>query len=142
MSKARDWALDLRMSIVLVLGLSALAIYFGVSILVAGFAAGAAVMFLDPPGRYTNQLVGVAEGYVVPPFFVILGARLNIGTLVGSVQNIELMLLLVAAAVLTHLVVARLIRLPMASGLTAAAQMGLPAALLNWCRPSGPRSSG
>jgi len=131
MSKARDWALDLRMSIVLVLGLSALAIYFGVSILVAGFAAGAAVMFLDPPGRYTNQLVGVAEGYVVPPFFVILGARLNIGTLVGSVQNIELMLLLVAAAVLTHLVVARLIRLPMASGLTAAAQMGLPAALVS-----------
>jgi len=131
LSKNRDWALDLRMSLVLVLGLSALAIYFGVSILVAGLTAGAAIMFLDPPGRYSNQLIGVAKGVFVPVFFVVLGAKLNVNALFSSFANIELMLLLVAATVVTHLVVARLIRLPMASGLAASAQMGLPAAVVS-----------
>src|SRR5262249_26387102 len=57
LSKERRWALDLRMSLAILFTLGALAVKFGTSILVAGFAAGAIVSFVGEPRRFTKQLI-------------------------------------------------------------------------------------
>ena len=76
-SQQRGWALDLRLSLLVLFGLAALATKFGTSILIAGFAAGMIVALAGEPRRLTQQLVGLAEGFFVPFFFVTLGAKLN-----------------------------------------------------------------
>ena len=83
-SKHRGWALDLRVGLAGLFGLAALATAAGTSILIAGFTAGAVLAAVGEPRRLAQQLVGVAEGFLVPLFFVTLGARLEFGALLGS----------------------------------------------------------
>lgn len=131
LSKDRGWALDLRLSTTFLFGLAWLGTIFGTSILVAGFAAGAVVSLIGKPKRFDAQLTGVAQGFFVPFFFVTLGAKLDVSALIHSVPNIELMLLICAATVVVHAAVAKLTKLPQASGLVACAQLGLPAAVVS-----------
>jgi Kef-type K+ transport system membrane component KefB len=129
-SKLRGWALDLRLSLVVLFGLAALATRFDTSILIAGFAAGMIVALAGEPRRLTNQLLGLAEGFFVPFFFVALGAKLNFRSLASSRTNIELMALLVAAILGCHLAVAIVMRMPWPAGMLASAQLGLPAGVV------------
>ena len=48
---------------------------FDTSALLAGFAAGVMVSLLGEPRRVADQLIGLGEGFFVPLFFVVLGAR-------------------------------------------------------------------
>src|SRR5262249_15041775 len=76
------------------------------------------------------QLTGLATGFFVPAFFVLLGATLDLSGLVRSPSAIVLAAALGVAATAVHVVAAlaagREKRL--ASGLLASAQLGLPAA--------------
>ena len=58
------------------MGLSAIAERTGASLLVAGFLAGMVIVRLREPDRLSLQLTGLANGFFVPLFFVVLGARL------------------------------------------------------------------
>jgi Kef-type K+ transport system membrane component KefB len=129
-SARRGWALDLRFSLLVLFGLSALATAFGTSILIAGFAAGMIVALAGEPRRLTQQLVGLAEGFFVPFFFVSLGARLNFRSLVSSRSEVVLALVLVGAIVACHVAVAVVMRMPWPAGLLASAQLGLPAGVV------------
>jgi Kef-type K+ transport system membrane component KefB len=129
-SGKRGWALDLRLSLLVLFGLSALATWFGTSILIAGFAAGMIVALAGEPRRLTQQLVGLAEGFFVPFFFVSLGARLNFRSLASSRSDIALALVLVAAIVVCHLAIAVVMRMPWPAGFLASAQLGLPAGVV------------
>ncbi len=129
-SKARGWALDLRLSLFVLFGLSALAVKFSTSVLVAGFAAGIAVALAGEPKRLARQLVGLAEGFFVPLFFVTLGARLDVRALATSSSDLALAGMLVAGIVLGHVLVARAVRMPLGAGLLATAQLGLPAGVV------------
>jgi Kef-type K+ transport system membrane component KefB len=129
-SRTREWALDLRVSLVALFGLAALATTFDTSILIAGFATGMIVALAGEPRRLTEQLLGLAEGFFVPLFFVTLGARLDFRALASSRSNVELMAALAAAIVACHLVVAVAMRMPWPSGLLASAQLGLPAGVV------------
>jgi Kef-type K+ transport system membrane component KefB len=129
-SRLRGWALDLRLSLVVLFGLAALATRFDTSILIAGFAAGMIVSLAGEPRRLTDQMLGLAEGFFVPFFFVALGAKLNFRSLASSRTNIELMALLAAAIVACHLVVAIVMRMPWPAGMLASAQLGLPAGVV------------
>jgi Kef-type K+ transport system membrane component KefB len=129
-SRLRGWALDLRLSLVVLFGLAALATRFDTSILIAGFAAGMIVSLAGEPRRLTDQMLGLAEGFFVPFFFVALGAKLNFRSLASSRTNIELMALLAAAIVACHLVVAIVMRMPWPAAMLASAQLGLPAGVV------------
>jgi Kef-type K+ transport system membrane component KefB len=129
-SGRRGWALDLRLSLLVLFGLSALATWFGTSILIAGFAAGMIVALAGEPRRLTQQLVGLAEGFFVPFFFVALGARLNFRSLASSRSDIVLALVLVCAIVVCHVAIAIVMRMPWPAGLLASAQLGLPAGVV------------
>ena len=126
----RGWALQVRLSLVLLLGLAAIAERTGASTLVAGFLAGMILVRLHQPGRLALQLSGLANGFFVPVFFVLLGAQLNLRALVTSPSSLLLAFALATAAVVTHVVAAR-VRAEeryVATGLAASAQLGLPAA--------------
>jgi len=129
-SMQRRWALQLRLSVLLLLVLAAIADRSGGSLLVAGFAAGIVLRHFGEPSRLALQLSGLADGFFVPAFFVLLGASLNLRSLAADGRAIVLAVALPVAAVAVHLVAARVAvekqRVP--SGLLASAQLGLPAA--------------
>ena len=110
---------------------SALATVAGTSILIAGFTAGAVLAAVGEPRRLAQQLVGVAEGFLVPLFFVTLGARLEFGALLGSGKALLLLAGLVVAATTLHVLVAIVLRRPVAVGLLATAALGVPSAVVS-----------
>lgn len=138
-SRHRGWALQLRSSVLVLLVLAAIAEATGASQLVAGFATGIVLAWSARSDRLAVQLSGVANGLFVPLFFVLLGATLDLRALVGSPSAMALAVALAVAAVVVHLVASALRgeghRLPM--GLTASAQLGLPAAAASLGLASG-----
>jgi Kef-type K+ transport system membrane component KefB len=126
-SKQRGWALDLRLALVVLFALAWLAVRAGTSILVAGFAVGLVVAAIGGPKRLSRQVTGIAAGFFVPLFFVVLGARLDFRAVVHHPAELELTALLVVANVLARQVAAFLTRQSFAAGLAATAQLGLPA---------------
>ena len=53
----------------------------GTGVLVAGFGVGLMVAAIGGPKRLSRQVTGVAQGLMVPLFFVVLGARLDLRAL-------------------------------------------------------------
>ena len=131
LSKRRRWALDLRLSLAALFLLTALATRLGTSILVAGFAAGAIVATASVPKRLTQQLVGLAEGFFVPLFFVVLGAQLDVRGLAGSPGDLALAGGLAVAVAVLHVLAGLMLRQRPAVGLVASAQLGVPAAVVS-----------
>jgi Kef-type K+ transport system membrane component KefB len=130
-SREEGWALDLRAGLALLFGLAALAAVFGTSVLVAGFAAGSLLALAGEPRRLAQQLLGVAEGFLVPFFFVVLGARLEFSALADSGRAIALCAGLLVASTVLHVLVVVLVRRPVAVGLVASAALGVPAAVVS-----------
>jgi Kef-type K+ transport system membrane component KefB len=130
LSKQREWALDLRVALLVLFGLAWLATRIGTSILIAGFAVGLVVAATGGPKRLSRQVTGVAAGFFVPLFFVVLGARIDIRALSNSSALIELTVLLVAFDVGIGLVAALLTRQPAAAGLASTVTLGVPAAVV------------
>jgi Kef-type K+ transport system membrane component KefB len=129
-SRRRGWALQLRLSVLLLLVMAAIAARSGGSLLVAGFAAGIVLRRFHRPKRLVQQLAGLANGFFVPAFFVLLGATLNLRGLLGDPRAIALAVAMAAGAVAVHVAGAAVAaeRERIASGLMASAQLGLPAA--------------
>ena len=128
-SGERYWALDLRLSLLALFALGWLARKLGTSTLVAGFSAGLVVGARGGPARLSTQVIGVANGFFVPLFFVILGAKLDLRALANDHTALLLAALLAGANGLLHLAVARALRLGSGVGLVATAQLGVPAAV-------------
>ena len=129
-SLTKGWAWQLRISLVLLLGLSAMAERTGASTLVAGFLAGMVIVRLHESDRLSMQILGLGNGFFVPLFFVLLGAELDLRALFASPSRIALAFALAAAAVLAHVIAAAVMTRTrrVATGLAASAQLGMPAA--------------
>lgn len=138
-SLSRGWAWQVRLAMILLLGLSAIAERTGGSTLIAGFLAGMILVRLREPGRVAVQLSGIAEGFFVPLFFVLLGAQLNLRALVTDPSRILLAVALAAAALAAHTVAAAIRggESRLATGMVATAQLGLPAAAASLGLTSG-----
>lgn len=129
LSKQRHWALDLRLSLLVLFLLAWLAQKGGTSILIAGFGAGVMVAVVGGPKRLSTQMRGVADGFFIPLYFVMLGARLDLGGLVDHPTMLALAAVLAGLNVAIHLLAGALLRRPLAAGLAASAQLGVPAAV-------------
>ena len=127
LSEKRQFALELRINILLLLGLAALAEFTHVSIMLAGFALGLVVGAIGEPRRLARQLFGITEGFFGPLFFVWLGASLDVRGLGQHPAMILLGVALAASALVAHLV-SRLAGLPWSLGAVAAGQLGVPVA--------------
>jgi Kef-type K+ transport system membrane component KefB len=128
-SKQRRWALDLRLSLVVLFVLAWIAQKGGTSILIAGFAAGVMVALVGGPKRLSTQVRGIADGFFVPLYFVVLGAQLDLAGLVRSPSMLALAVALALLNVAIHLLAVLSVRQPVALGLAATAQLGVPAAV-------------
>ncbi len=130
LSKQRHWALDLRLSLLVLFLLVWVAQRSGTSILIAGFGAGLLVAAIGGPKRLSTQMRGIAEGFFIPLYFVVLGAQLDLHGLLGAPRMIALAGVLAGCNVLIHLAAAAVvIHRPLAAGLAASAQLGVPAAV-------------
>jgi len=129
-SQTRGWALQLRVTLLILVGLSLIATRTGGSTLLAGFGAGLVLARLREPARLEVQLSGIAEGFFVPSFFVLIGSELDLRSLAGDPSAIMLALALAAGGLAIHLAASRVVASPpwTGFGLAAAAQLGLPAA--------------
>lgn len=114
----------------LLLALASIAEATRASLLIAGFAAGIVLRQFHQPHRLVHQLTGLATGFFVPAFFVLLGATLDMRSLIESRSAVVLALAMALGATVVHLVAALSAGKDqrMASGLLASAQLGLPAA--------------
>jgi Kef-type K+ transport system membrane component KefB len=126
-SEERSFALELRISLVILFSLAALATQTHVSIMLAGFTFGIAVAAIGEPRRLARQLFAISDGFFGPLFFVWLGASLNLRDLGHHPSFILLGVVLGLAAVLAHASM-RLTRQPIAIGALASAQLGVPVA--------------
>lgn len=126
-SEAHGLALELRISLVLLFSIVALAQVVGVSPMLAGFGVGLAVAAVGEPRRLARQLFGLTEGFFAPLFFVWLGAGLD---LTGMGKRPELLLLGLAlglAAAAVHGAMAAVSQ-PWPFALITCAQLGVPIA--------------
>lgn len=127
-SEDRRFALELRINLVILFALAALAMLVHVSLMLAGFAYGLAVAAVgEPRRRLARQLFAITEGFFGPLFFVWLGASLDLRELGRHPVLIGLGLALGAGAVVTHAAM-RLTGQPLPVGGLAAAQLGVPVA--------------
>jgi Kef-type K+ transport system membrane component KefB len=129
LSKQRHWALDLRLSLLVLFLLAWIAQKGGTSILIAGFGAGVMVALIGGPKRLSTQMRGVAEGFFIPLYFVVLGAQLDLGGLIDHPSLLALAGALAALNVAIHVLAVVFVRRPVATGLVASAQLGVPAAI-------------
>jgi len=130
LSKRNGWALDLRVSLLVLFALAWLATEIGTSILIAGFAVGLMAAWLGGPKRFSRQVTGVAQGLFVPFFFVVLGARIDLRAIASEPWLVGLAAALVGLNAGIRLLVARLTGQPVGAGLVATAQLGVPAAVV------------
>lgn len=126
-SETRHLALELRISLMILFSLAAVATRSHVSIMLAGFVFGLAVAGIGAPRRLARQLFAVTEGFFGPLFFVWLGASLDLRALGSRPGLILLGLLLGVGAVLSHSL-ARPTGQPLSLSSLAAAQLGVPVA--------------
>jgi Kef-type K+ transport system membrane component KefB len=129
-SKKRGWALDLRLALLLLFVLAWLAQRTGTSILVAGFTVGLLVAAVGGPKRLSRQVIGIAAGFFVPLFFVVLGARLDLRAVFEHPSYLVLAVLLIALNVAVHVVAALVTRQGPPAALAATAQLGVPAGVV------------
>jgi len=129
-SKRRGWALDLRLALLALFALAWIAIRAGTSILIAGFSVGLLVAVFGGPKRLSTQVTGIAAGFFMPLFFVVLGAKLDLRALFTHPAMLELTALLTVANVAVHAAGALATRQPLPAALAATAQLGLPAGVV------------
>jgi Kef-type K+ transport system membrane component KefB len=126
-SEERRFALELRISLLVLFALCALATSTHVSIMLAGFALGLVVAGIGTPRRLARQLFGITEGFFGPLFFVWLGASLQVRELGVHPGFILMGIGLGVGAVLAHCA-ARMLGLPLTLAVLSGAQLGVPVA--------------
>jgi Kef-type K+ transport system membrane component KefB len=127
LSRRRRFGLELRVQLITVFALAGLAQRLGVSVMLAGFAAGLALAAQGEPHRLARQLFAVTDGFLGPVFFVWLGASLDLRALGSHPGMLLLALLLLVGTVLVH-GLARLVGQPVPLAVLACAQLGVPVA--------------
>jgi len=127
-SEDRLFAAELRIQLIILFALAGLAVATHVSIMLAGFSFGLAVTAVGEPRRLAKQLFALTEGFFSPLFFVWLGAGLDLRAFGSHPGMVGLGIALGLAAALTHVVGGRLLGQPVAYGLLACAQLGVPVA--------------
>jgi Kef-type K+ transport system membrane component KefB len=135
-SEQREFALELRIDLIILFVLAALAVFTGISVMLAGFALGLVIAAIGVPRRLARQLFAITEGFLGPLFFVWLGASLDLTGLWAQPRYLLLGFVLGAGALLAHLTT-RVVGQPVSLGLLSGAQLGVPLAAVTVGTQSG-----
>lgn len=126
-SENRKLTIELRVVLILLFALCAVAVTLHVSVMLAGFAMGLVASAVGEPKRVQNQMLALSEGFFAPIFFVWLGTELDLRSLLTHPQAIALGLTLGLAAIAIHALMA-LSGQPWPLAVSSAAQLGVPVA--------------
>ncbi len=135
-SKSHAFGLELRISLVVVIGLSAVAGHFQVTVMIAGFSVGIALAAVGVPRRLARQLFGITEGFFSPIFFVILGSQIDVRAAVSNANTLLLAAALSIGTICAH-ATARLFGERLHLALMSGAQLGVPVAAVTIGQASG-----
>lgn len=124
-SRSRGLALELRIVLLALFGLAAIAVLAQISVMLAGFAMGLVVAGIGPPKRIAHQMFALTEGFFGPVFFVWLGASLDLRVLGTHPDAVGLGLVLGLVALALHAAPAALGQ-PAPLALATASQLGVP----------------
>ncbi|HET6910122.1 MAG TPA: cation:proton antiporter [Mycobacteriales bacterium] len=127
LSEERNFALELRISLLALCALAALATRSHVSIMLAGFSFGLVIAAVGEPRRLARQVFGLTEGFFGPLFFVWIGASLDLRALGHHPKFLLLGVSLGAAAVAAHALMAFARQRPPLA-VVSSAQLGVPIA--------------
>ncbi|MDR6970760.1 cation:proton antiporter [Leifsonia shinshuensis] len=126
-SERRRFALELRLSLLVLFTFAAIAQFAQLSIMLAGFALGLVLSAVGEPHRLARQLFGMTEGFFGPLFFVWLGASIDLRELVAHPSMIMLGLALGVSALIAH-AASRIAGLPWSQAIVSGGQLGVPVA--------------
>ncbi|WP_345764182.1 cation:proton antiporter [Diaminobutyricibacter sp. McL0608] len=139
-SEQREFALELRIDLIILFALAALAVFAGISVMLAGFALGLVIAGVGVPRRLARQVFAITEGFLGPLFFVWLGASLDLTGLWAEPRFMLLGFVLGGGALIAHLAT-RLVGQPVSLGLLSGAQLGVPVAAVTVGTQTGMLSS-
>lgn len=76
----------MRLTVLLLVGLITVSKLFDLDVVLGAFAAGFILRFVIPDGRKTLELKleGVAYGFLIPVFFVVSGASIDVNAVAGN----------------------------------------------------------
>jgi Kef-type K+ transport system membrane component KefB len=126
-SERRRFALELRVSLLVLFVLAAIAQLTHVSVMIAGFSVGLVLAAVGEPRRLARQLFGITEGFFAPLFFVWLGASIDLRAVATHPEMILLGGALGIGACVAHLA-SRGAGLPWLQAVAACGQLGVPIA--------------
>lgn len=127
LSEKRKFALELRINLIVLFALGALATATHVSIMLAGFCLGLVFAAVGEPRRLARQVFALTEGFLGPVFFVWLGASLDVHALAQRPALILLGAALGIGAIAVHAAM-RMTGQPLPLAVLAAGQLGVPIA--------------
>jgi len=127
LSEKRKFALELRINLIALFTLGALATATHVSIMLAGFCLGLVFAAVGQPRRLARQVFALTEGFLGPVFFVWLGASLDVHALAQRPALILLGAALGIGAIAVHAAM-RVTGQPLPLAVLAAGQLGVPIA--------------
>lgn len=128
-SKRLDLGLELRISLGVLLLVSAISIHFQSSVLIAGFGIGVVLASVGVPRRLARQLFGISDGFFAPLFFILLGASIDLRATFHNWKTILLVLIMTLGAFLIHLSAISFGQRPR-EAIASVAQLGIPAAVV------------
>ncbi len=135
-SKRLDLGLELRISLGILLLVSAISIRLQSSVLIAGFGIGVVLASVGVPRRLARQLFGISDGFFAPIFFILLGASIDLRATFQNGKTVLLVLLMVAGAFLIHFS-SVVLGQRRSEAVASIAQMGIPAAAVTLGSASG-----
>ena len=128
-SKRMNLGLELRISLGILLLVSAISIRLQSSVLIAGFGIGVVLAGVGVPRRLARQLFGISDGFFAPIFFILLGASIDLRATFHDAKTLLLVVYMISGAILVH-GAAVLFGQNRDQAMAPIAQLGIPAAVV------------
>ena len=135
-SKRLNLGLELRISLGILLLVSAISIHLQSSVLLAGFGIGVVLASVGVPRRLARQLFGISDGFFAPIFFILLGASIDLRATFQNGRTVLLVLLMVVGAFVIHSSGTLFGERPK-EAIASIAQLGIPAAVVTLASANG-----
>ncbi len=103
MSRRTSFETGVRFSIALLLVLTAISGVLGFEAIIGAFLAGLIVRHLLLNSELREKLEGLGFGFFIPLFFVLVGVKIDIRSLLASIHDVQSVLYVIAAGLMSNI---------------------------------------
>lgn len=101
-SREAIFEMEVRFSFALLLILTAIADLLGFEAIVGAFLAGLIISSLSDNKELRIKLEGFGYGFFIPLFFVFVGAKIDLSSVFSTLNNLNIMLVIIFTAIITN----------------------------------------